>query len=344
MSETDSANRSRRNMTKHQTLVLNQAFVQEMKPPHNYYRELGTLIGLTPKQVRIWFQNKRARLKKTGGPVTGPYRAKNYPNGKTLACANIKLPPMHPPNKDHAKKSATSKRTSHLLDGGSTTTTTTTSSTASSKPKKRRAKTAPGTKQASKRRPTSVDSSTTALSGLIALSQASTQLGLHPDDSPPSTQHNTSNLKRSSGAVVLASPTPRKASFESDQTSNTHSFSNLAADSGSHVIDRRASATLSTGNESGSSVGNTASETRRGATDIFNSMRGGSQSLVGSYSAKDLELPPTLYKQFQNSLKARKNMPKKETDLNDLPSSGKLLPLDKLLENSRRMSEMLKSV
>jgi len=205
MSETDSANRSRRNMTKHQTLVLNQAFVQEMKPPHNYYRELGTLIGLTPKQVRIWFQNKRARLKKTGGPVTGPYRAKNYPNGKTLACANIKLPPMHPPNKDHAKKSATSKRTSHLLDGGSTTTTTTTSSTASSKPKKRRAKTAPGTKQASKRRPTSVDSSTTALSGLIALSQASTQLGLHPDDSPPSTQHNTSNLKRSSGAVVAIS-------------------------------------------------------------------------------------------------------------------------------------------
>lgn len=95
-------------------------------------------------------------------------------------------------------------RTSHLLDGGSTTTTTTTSSTASSKPKKRRAKTAPGTKQASKRRPTSVDSSTTALSGLIALSQASTQLGLHLDDSPPSTQHNTSNLNRSSGAGTFS--------------------------------------------------------------------------------------------------------------------------------------------
>ena len=57
----------RRRTTKAQFKVLERAFVDNQKPPANLRRSLAMKLGMTPRAVQVWFQNRRAKLKSVGG-------------------------------------------------------------------------------------------------------------------------------------------------------------------------------------------------------------------------------------------------------------------------------------
>lgn len=53
----------RRRTTKAQFKILERAFQENSKPPANLRRALAGKLGMTPRAVQVWFQNRRAKLK-----------------------------------------------------------------------------------------------------------------------------------------------------------------------------------------------------------------------------------------------------------------------------------------
>lgn len=53
----------RRRTTKAQYRMLEKVFQENCKPPAGLRRQLAARLGMTPRSVQVWFQNRRAKLK-----------------------------------------------------------------------------------------------------------------------------------------------------------------------------------------------------------------------------------------------------------------------------------------
>lgn len=54
----------RKRTTKAQLKVLEQTFETNIRPDANMRKKLGEQLGMTPRSVQVWFQNRRAKIKK----------------------------------------------------------------------------------------------------------------------------------------------------------------------------------------------------------------------------------------------------------------------------------------
>lgn len=54
----------RKRTTKTQLKVLEQTFETNIRPDANMRKKLGEQLGMTPRSVQVWFQNRRAKIKK----------------------------------------------------------------------------------------------------------------------------------------------------------------------------------------------------------------------------------------------------------------------------------------
>lgn len=72
---TGSGQRLRTNISIQQASILSQAYQQNNKPSRHALRQLGQETGLDARVVRVWFQNKRSKAKKT-------FPLNNYPLGQ----------------------------------------------------------------------------------------------------------------------------------------------------------------------------------------------------------------------------------------------------------------------
>lgn len=61
----------RRRTSRDQFQVLESSFQENSKPNATVRRALAQRLGMTPRAVQVWFQNRRAKLKTTGNP-NGP--------------------------------------------------------------------------------------------------------------------------------------------------------------------------------------------------------------------------------------------------------------------------------
>ena len=61
--------KARTNYTAEQVAVFENMFTTRQYPSTEERNELATSLGLTDAQVKTWFQNRRAKLKKQGGMV-----------------------------------------------------------------------------------------------------------------------------------------------------------------------------------------------------------------------------------------------------------------------------------
>jgi len=66
-SETTSLNRKnkRERITPKQKMVLETVFVTQKLPSYQLRDQLSQSLGMSPKRVQVWFQNKRAKIKKS---------------------------------------------------------------------------------------------------------------------------------------------------------------------------------------------------------------------------------------------------------------------------------------
>ncbi|PVU93440.1 hypothetical protein BB561_003271 [Smittium simulii] len=62
--DSDKNARKRYRLTSDQTEKLNEVFEHNSKPDSNTRMELGKKLGMDPRKVQIWFQNRRAKLKR----------------------------------------------------------------------------------------------------------------------------------------------------------------------------------------------------------------------------------------------------------------------------------------
>ncbi|KAI8870562.1 Homeodomain-like protein, partial [Ramicandelaber brevisporus] len=53
----------RHRSTKEQQQVLNEAFAREQHPTSQVREKLAEQLGMDPRSVQIWFQNRRASAK-----------------------------------------------------------------------------------------------------------------------------------------------------------------------------------------------------------------------------------------------------------------------------------------
>ncbi|KAI8371090.1 hypothetical protein BD560DRAFT_423634 [Blakeslea trispora] len=90
LDDTDDKRQQRRNLkakrkraSPNQLLVLNRIFSQTYFPSTEIRVELGKQLGMSPRTVQIWFQNKRQALRSRGRHAPVP--------------ANCYLPPISPP-------------------------------------------------------------------------------------------------------------------------------------------------------------------------------------------------------------------------------------------------------
>ncbi|ADM11250.1 Homeodomain-containing transcription factor-like protein [Encephalitozoon intestinalis ATCC 50506] len=54
----------RKRTTKAQLKVLEETFETNIRPDANMRKKLGEELGMTPRSVQVWFQNRRAKIKK----------------------------------------------------------------------------------------------------------------------------------------------------------------------------------------------------------------------------------------------------------------------------------------
>ncbi|KAG5859377.1 homeodomain-containing protein [Encephalitozoon hellem] len=54
----------RKRTTKAQLKVLEETFETNIRPDANMRKKLGEQLGMTPRSVQVWFQNRRAKIKK----------------------------------------------------------------------------------------------------------------------------------------------------------------------------------------------------------------------------------------------------------------------------------------
>jgi len=66
------AKSNRRPVTSEELLLLESVFVQEPYPNPQTRASLAGRLNKTPRQIQIWFQNKRARVKREGGLTKRP--------------------------------------------------------------------------------------------------------------------------------------------------------------------------------------------------------------------------------------------------------------------------------
>ncbi|KAI8377052.1 hypothetical protein EDC96DRAFT_494337 [Choanephora cucurbitarum] len=90
LDEADDKRQQRRNLkakrkraSPNQLLVLNRIFSQTYFPSTEIRVELGKQLGMSPRTVQIWFQNKRQALRSRGRHAPAP--------------SNCYLPPISPP-------------------------------------------------------------------------------------------------------------------------------------------------------------------------------------------------------------------------------------------------------
>jgi len=62
--------RVRLNITSQQLVVLEKVFAFDQFPNFDLRTNLGEQLSMTPRRVQIWFQNKRAKLKKESEDAT----------------------------------------------------------------------------------------------------------------------------------------------------------------------------------------------------------------------------------------------------------------------------------
>lgn len=72
----------RRRTTKAQLKILEQTFEANVRPDANMRRKLGEQLGMTPRSVQVWFQNRRAKIKKLtqkkGGQQENPNNVRDH--------------------------------------------------------------------------------------------------------------------------------------------------------------------------------------------------------------------------------------------------------------------------
>jgi len=54
----------RERVTQEQKMVLETVFITQKLPSYQLRDQLSQTLGMSPKRVQVWFQNKRAKLKK----------------------------------------------------------------------------------------------------------------------------------------------------------------------------------------------------------------------------------------------------------------------------------------
>jgi hypothetical protein len=76
----------RKRASPNQLVVLNRIFAQTYFPSTEIRIELGKQLGMSPRTVQIWFQNKRQAL-----------RSRGRHSPESIASSNFHLPPISPP-------------------------------------------------------------------------------------------------------------------------------------------------------------------------------------------------------------------------------------------------------
>ena len=75
----ESETKRRQRITKEQQEILEEVFDNTAKPSSEIRQNLAQRLGMTPRRVQIWFQNKRAKSKKLGKALPSNKSAKSAP-------------------------------------------------------------------------------------------------------------------------------------------------------------------------------------------------------------------------------------------------------------------------
>lgn len=78
----------RRRTSKDQFQVLEASFQENCKPNAAIRRALASKLGMTPRAVQVWFQNRRAKMKLSGTPGSNGFHSVEVPDSPIIGSSN----------------------------------------------------------------------------------------------------------------------------------------------------------------------------------------------------------------------------------------------------------------